>query len=159
MWDLMRGRGAASLALGREAGVVRFSGDGARFAVASDEGVEVYALVRLRTRWRGPGKRLTDGGRRAQDMKPVARITYPRRLLDVEFATMHDAATGADREVLLAGAEDGKTLCYEVGPGSETASAPAPVATGEDADADREDEEADVPTLEAIAVFGGHTNR
>lgn len=45
MWDLMRGRGAASLALGAEAEVVRFSASGAYFAVLLPNRVDIYALV------------------------------------------------------------------------------------------------------------------
>lgn len=45
MWDLMRGRGAASLALGTEAELVKFSPSGTHFAVLYPKKVEIYSLV------------------------------------------------------------------------------------------------------------------
>lgn len=66
MWDLMRGRGAASLALGvgkciprhlreshadqksveiPEAEIVKFSEDGKHFAILTPQGIDVYTTV------------------------------------------------------------------------------------------------------------------
>lgn len=45
MWDLMRGRGAASLQLGSEAELVKFSPRGTHFAVLYPRKVEIYSLV------------------------------------------------------------------------------------------------------------------
>lgn len=45
MWDLMRGRGAASLALGQEAEIVKFAPSGTHFAVLYPRKVEIYSLV------------------------------------------------------------------------------------------------------------------
>lgn len=45
MWDLMRGRGAASLALGSEAEIVKFAPSGTHFAVLYPRKVEIYSLV------------------------------------------------------------------------------------------------------------------
>lgn len=45
MWDLMRGRGAASLPLGSEAELVKFSPRGTHFAVLYPKKVEIYSLV------------------------------------------------------------------------------------------------------------------
>jgi len=119
MWDLMRGRGAASLPLGVEAEIVRFSASGAHFAVLSPQGVDIYAL----------------------DMKRINTIAFPKRLLDVRFASAQDDS-GKEHEMLLVATEDGKVLCYDV---SEA------VAAGGDDDDERE--------AVAKAVFGGHSNR
>jgi hypothetical protein len=45
MWDLMRGRGAASLPLGTEAELVKFSPRGTHFAVLFPKKVQIYSLV------------------------------------------------------------------------------------------------------------------
>lgn len=45
MWDLMRGRGAASLPLGQEAEIVKFAPSGTHFAVLYPRKVEIYSLV------------------------------------------------------------------------------------------------------------------
>lgn len=47
MWDLMRGRGAASLALGVEAEVVRWAKSGRYFGVLSPKGIDIYSTVSL----------------------------------------------------------------------------------------------------------------
>lgn len=45
MWDLMRGRGAASLPLGVEAEVVRWAKSGRYFGVLSPKGIDIYSTV------------------------------------------------------------------------------------------------------------------
>lgn len=47
MWDLMRGRGAASLVLGQEAEIVKFAPSGTHFAVLYPRKVEIYSLVSI----------------------------------------------------------------------------------------------------------------
>ncbi|WRT63591.1 uncharacterized protein IL334_000514 [Kwoniella shivajii] len=45
MWDLMRGRGAASLPLGSEPEMVKFSQTGTHFAVLFPRKIQIYSLV------------------------------------------------------------------------------------------------------------------
>ncbi|KAJ9106078.1 hypothetical protein QFC21_001217 [Naganishia friedmannii] len=86
MWDLMRGRGAASLALGAEADVVRFAPDGNHFGILLPTGIDVYT-----TR-----------------MVKVGSISSNRRLHDIVFVKIEEA------EFLLTGTEEGKLLVYRL---------------------------------------------
>ncbi|KAJ9124197.1 hypothetical protein QFC22_000994 [Naganishia vaughanmartiniae] len=86
MWDLMRGRGAASLALGAEADVVRFAPDGNHFGILLPTGIDVYT-----TR-----------------MVKVGSISSNRRLHDIVFVKIDEA------EFLLTGTEEGKLLVYRL---------------------------------------------
>ncbi|KAI5454932.1 Protein mak11 [Naganishia albida] len=86
MWDLMRGRGAASLALGVEAEVVKFTEDGKHFAILTPQGIDVYS-----TR-----------------MTKIGTIPSTRRLHDIVFAKMDET------EYLLTGTEEGKLLLYRL---------------------------------------------
>jgi hypothetical protein len=122
-----------------EAEIVRFSASGAHFAVLSPQGIAIYALVRPSVV--SSNDFITDRVL-VQDMKRINTITYPKRLLDVRFATAQDDS-GKEHEMLLVATEDGKVLCYDV---SEA------IATG----ADGEEEEREAV---AKAVFGGHSNR
>lgn len=88
MWDLMRGRGAASLALGVEAEVVKFAKSGRYFGVLSPNGIEIYSTK----------------------MKLLSSVTYPKRLHDIVFCQIDD------EDVMLTGSEDGKLLVYSVDP-------------------------------------------
>ncbi|KAJ9092506.1 hypothetical protein QFC19_008719 [Naganishia cerealis] len=98
MWDLMRGRGAASLALGAEstltsheidppeADVVKFAPDGNHFGILLPTGIDVYT-----TR-----------------MAKVGSVTYNRRLHDIVFVKIGEV------KYLLTGTEEGKLLVYQL---------------------------------------------
>ncbi|KAI0831978.1 WD40 repeat-like protein [Trametes gibbosa] len=88
MWDLMRGKGSASMKLGKEAELVRWSTDGSLFAVQAQNTIDVYST----------------------DMELLHSITHPSRLHDIKFCKHIDG----DGELLLAGGEDKKLSVYEV---------------------------------------------
>ncbi|KAH9851888.1 WD40 repeat-like protein [Lenzites betulinus] len=88
MWDLMRGKGSASMKLGKEAELVRWSTDGSLFAVQTQNTIDIYST----------------------DMELLHSITHPSRLHDIMFCKSVDG----EGELLLAGGEDKKLSVYEV---------------------------------------------
>ncbi|KAJ7708883.1 WD40-repeat-containing domain protein [Mycena rosella] len=94
MWDLMRGKGCASTKLGKEAELVRWSSDGALFAVQAASTIDIYTT----------------------DMNLLHTITHPSRLHDIKFVRRVNGAG----DVLLAAAEDAKLSVYAVSPDPAT---------------------------------------
>ncbi|GJJ11186.1 hypothetical protein Clacol_005418 [Clathrus columnatus] len=88
MWDLMRGKGAASMKLGGEGEVVRWSVSGIRFAIQTGSTIDIYSIK----------------------MVLLYTITHPSRIHDIKF--FHPHPTGV--EYLLVAAEDKKVTIYEL---------------------------------------------
>ncbi|KZS94471.1 WD40 repeat-like protein [Sistotremastrum niveocremeum HHB9708] len=85
MWDLVRGKGVASVKLGKEGEIIRWSRNGTQFAVQSHSTIDLYST----------------------DMALLHTITHPSRLHDLRFHILSQ-----DREVLLVAAEDKKVTAY-----------------------------------------------
>ncbi|KIY46870.1 WD40 repeat-like protein, partial [Fistulina hepatica ATCC 64428] len=88
MWDLMRGRGVASMKLGKEGELIRWSIDGTLSAIQSLATIDVYTI----------------------DMLLVHTIAHPSRIHDIKFYKPSD--DGA--ELLLVGAEDRMVSVYTI---------------------------------------------
>ena len=149
MWDLMRGRGAASLPLGTgklhtiqagcesdkvEAEMVKFSPLGTHFAVLYPKKVEIYSLT----------------------LKLLKTITGPARFNTLVFANI-PVNEEEDMEVICIGTEKGLIEVYSL-------------EIAEVEDEDEEEEEDDEETgegskkesgadVEQIGTFAGHSNR
>ncbi|KZT25344.1 WD40 repeat-like protein [Neolentinus lepideus HHB14362 ss-1] len=104
MWDLMRGKGSASVKLGKEGEVVRWSSDGGMFVVQAQKTIDVYTT----------------------DMSLLCSITHSSRVHDVKFCkcTVQDN----ESEFLLVAAEDKKVSVYEMASVSNNKRIPAVVA-------------------------------
>ncbi|KAJ3836941.1 WD40-repeat-containing domain protein [Lentinula raphanica] len=87
MWDMMRGRGVASVKLGKEGEIVRWSTDGEMFAVQSGKDIDVYST----------------------DMTILHSIKHPSRLHDIKFCKR----AHQEGQILLASAEDKKISVYD----------------------------------------------
>ncbi|KAF9067183.1 WD40-repeat-containing domain protein, partial [Rhodocollybia butyracea] len=90
MWDMMRGRGVASVKLGKEGEIVRWSTGGEMFAVQSGKDIDIYST----------------------DMSLLHSINHPSRLHDIKFCK----PVRREREVLFAAAEDKKVSVYDLLP-------------------------------------------
>ncbi|EJU03680.1 WD40 repeat-like protein [Dacryopinax primogenitus] len=95
MWDLVRGKGAASVKLGKEGEVVRWNAAGTLFAVQAGKEVDIYST----------------------GMKLLRSIGHPSRIHDVRFWT--GGKGEGEWEVLLVAAEDGKVAVYTLPEGEE----------------------------------------
>lgn len=74
MWDLMRGRGAASLALGQEAEIVKFAPSGTHFAVLYPRKVEIYSLVSTTVEVQAEANLIdSEAAAHARDEEPLQR--------------------------------------------------------------------------------------
>ncbi|KZT43135.1 WD40 repeat-like protein [Sistotremastrum suecicum HHB10207 ss-3] len=85
MWDLVRGKGVASVKLGKEGEIIRWSKNGNQFAVQSHSTIDLYST----------------------DMALLHTITHPSRLHDLRFHILSE-----DREILLVAAEVKKVTAY-----------------------------------------------
>jgi protein MAK11 len=94
MWDLMRGRRAASVKLGFEGELVRWSTKGSLLIVQYQKIINVYST----------------------DLALLHTLEHASRIHDVKFAQRVDG----EGEVVLVAAEDKKTTVYEVNPDSGT---------------------------------------
>jgi len=94
MWDLMRGRRAASVKLGFEGELVRWSTKGSLLIVQYQKTINVYST----------------------DLALLHTLDHSSRIHDVKFAQR----VGGEGEVVLVAAEDKKTTVYEVSPDSGT---------------------------------------
>ncbi|KAI9635994.1 WD40-repeat-containing domain protein [Dioszegia hungarica] len=133
MWDLMRGRGAASLALGTEAEIVRFSPLGTHFAVLFPKKVELYSLT----------------------LKLLHRIETKSRFNTLEFALI-PGAEGEEEEVLCVGTEKGVVEVRKVEIADEDE------VKEEDEEKEPEEVETQPiggATLDHVVSLVGHTNR
>ncbi|KIK63233.1 hypothetical protein GYMLUDRAFT_41562 [Collybiopsis luxurians FD-317 M1] len=92
MWDMMRGKGVASVKLGKEGELVRWSTDGEVFAVQSGKIIDIYST----------------------DMSLLYSISHPSRLHDIRFCK---PIASDERELLLVAAEDKKVSVYSSLPG------------------------------------------
>ncbi|KAL1407666.1 Protein mak11 [Vanrija albida] len=153
MWDLMRGRGAASLALGDEAELVKFSPKGTHFAVLYPRKVELYSLVRR------PAHAAAD----PQTLKLVHTLETKSRFNHLAFVELPSAAGDDDSddggvELLAIGTEKGVIEVYTVELGS---------SDDEDEEDEDEDDDDDAEAaakgpsadVDRIATLTGHTNR
>ncbi|KIM32943.1 hypothetical protein M408DRAFT_326639 [Serendipita vermifera MAFF 305830] len=85
MWDLMRGKGSASMKLGKEGECVRWTPSGTRFAISSGLGIEVYSTK----------------------MALLQSITHSARIHNIGFCK---GPNGQD--LLLVAAEDKRVTLY-----------------------------------------------
>lgn len=85
MWDLMRGKGSASMKLGKEGECVRWTPSGTRFAISSGLGIEVYSTK----------------------MALLQSITHPARIHNIGFCKGPNG-----QELLLVAAEDKRVTLY-----------------------------------------------
>ncbi|KAL7418950.1 transcription initiation at TATA-containing promoter protein [Cryptotrichosporon argae] len=131
MWDLMRGRGAASLPLGDEADEVRFSATGRWFAVLFRSRVEVYSLT----------------------LNLLYTLGTKSKYNAVLFAQM-PAEDGEGRELLCVGTEKGLVEVYDF-------SYEESEEDEQDNEDDADDAEGSAPkaTVDRVATLVGHTNR
>jgi len=98
MWDLMRGRRAASVKLGFEGELVRWSTTGSLLIVQHQKNINVYST----------------------ELANLHTLEHTARIHDVKFAQRVDG-TG---EVVLVAAEDKTTTVYEVHPDASTLLSP-----------------------------------
>ncbi|WVF66398.1 hypothetical protein IAT40_001138 [Kwoniella sp. CBS 6097] len=138
MWDLMRGRGAASLPLGTEPEMVKFSATGTHFAVLFPKKIQIYSLT----------------------LKLLHTLTTKSRFNTLVFASLpssgEDEDDDGEEELLCVGTEKGVVEIYSI-----------TVGTDEESEEEEEDEDEDenkVETgkgaeVEKIATLVGHTNR
>ncbi|KAH9940771.1 WD40 repeat-like protein [Epithele typhae] len=88
MWDLMRGKGSASIKLGKEGELVRWSVDGSIFGVQTQNTIDIYNT----------------------DMELLHTVTHPSRIQDIHFCKR----IIGEGDLLLVGAEDKKLTIYTV---------------------------------------------
>ncbi|KAG8959750.1 hypothetical protein FRC03_007526 [Tulasnella sp. 419] len=87
MWDFMRGKGSASVKIGKEGELIRWSPSGSIFAVQSRSDIDIYSTK----------------------MALLCQIHHPSRIQDVQFFSRPDSTL----ELLLVAAEDKKVSVYE----------------------------------------------
>ncbi|WVQ94013.1 hypothetical protein IAU59_001091 [Kwoniella sp. CBS 9459] len=143
MWDLMRGRGAASLPLGSEAEMVKFSQTGTHFAVLFPRKIQIYSLT----------------------LKLLHTLTTQSRFNTLVFAALSKPGPGEDgetedEELLCVGTEKGIVEVYNI-----------TVGTDEHSDEEEEDENENEneaaesaqngkgADVDKVAILVGHTNR
>ncbi|WWD22327.1 hypothetical protein CI109_106818 [Kwoniella shandongensis] len=137
MWDLMRGRGAASLALGSEPEMVKFSQQGTHFAVLFPRKIQIYSLT----------------------LKLLHTLETKSRFNTLLFTLVPSTEEEQESELLCVGTEKGVVEVYKITVGTDDAAV-------ED-EAEDEDEEAEGSAenkgkgadVEKIATLVGHTNR
>ncbi|RSH83572.1 uncharacterized protein EHS24_007260 [Apiotrichum porosum] len=131
MWDLMRGRGAASLPLGSEAELVKFSPRGTHFAVLYPKKVEIYSLT----------------------LKLMHTLETKSRFNHLLFADV----PGSEAELLCIGTEKGVVEVYDV----EIGQADDDEDDEDDDEEDEDEENAKGPfaIVDRVATLVGHTNR
>jgi protein MAK11 len=139
MWDLMRGRRAASMKLGFgesldakksskmlkiflciEGELVRWSTTGSMLIVQSQRNINVYSTVRYRYPFVYPCLTWP------QELATLYTLEHASRIHDVKFVQRVDG----EGEVLLVAAEDKKTTVYEVHPDIHTIMHPVAYLVG-----------------------------
>ncbi|KAK8845382.1 hypothetical protein IAR55_006095 [Kwoniella newhampshirensis] len=136
MWDLMRGRGAASLALGSEAEMVKFSQLGTHFAVLFPRKIQIYSLT----------------------LKLLHTLETKSRFNTLLFTLIPSTGDEEESELLCAGTEKGAVEAYKITVGKDD-------AAEEDNEDEEEEEEESADNkgkgadLEKIATLVGHANR
>ncbi|KAI0272756.1 WD40-repeat-containing domain protein [Gloeopeniophorella convolvens] len=93
MWDLMRGRRGASMKLGYEGELVRWSTTGSLLIVQHQKTVQVYST----------------------DLALLHALEHPSRIHDVKFVQRAEGI----HEVLLVAAEDKKVTAYDISPDTD----------------------------------------
>ncbi|OCF44245.1 protein MAK11 [Kwoniella heveanensis CBS 569] len=143
MWDLMRGRGAASLPLGTEAEMVKFSQTGTHFAVLFPRKVQIYSLT----------------------LKLLHTLTTKSRFNTLAFASLLRSGEGdenneeedeEEEELLCVGTEKGVVEVYNITVGTDEESEDEDEDEGEGGESVQNGKGADV---EKVATLIGHTNR
>ncbi|WVQ76400.1 hypothetical protein IAR50_006066 [Cryptococcus sp. DSM 104548] len=135
MWDLMRGRGAASLPLGEEPELVKFSDAGTHFAVLFPRKIQIYSLT----------------------LKLLKTITTKSRFNTLLFATLPAPALEEDdTELLCVGTEKGVVEVYRVEIGGDEES---DEEDEEEEGDEKKDEGGKGAELDRVATLVGHTNR
>jgi protein MAK11 len=136
MWDLMRGRRAASMKLGFgefwtrrvsqivedfiEGELVRWSTTGSMLIVQHQRNISVYSTVRYRYPFDYPYLTWP------QELAAIYTLEHASRIHDVKFVQRVDG----EGEVLLVAAEDKKTTVYEVHPNIHTVMHPVAYLVG-----------------------------
>lgn len=115
MWDLMRGKGSASVKLGKEGELVRWSVKGDRFVVQTGSSIDIYTTV---SSFSSSFHIATINIFFLQDMSLLHTITHGSRIQDVLFCQrVTDSAASIDdddsSELLLIAAEDKKVTIYD----------------------------------------------
>ncbi|KAK6904938.1 hypothetical protein I203_105757 [Kwoniella mangroviensis CBS 8507] len=137
MWDLMRGRGAASLPLGSEPEMVKFSQAGTHFAVLFPRKIQIYSLT----------------------LKLLHTLETKSRFNTLLFATILPVnGPMSEEELLCVGTEKGIVEVYNIKVGTEE-----PHSDSEDEDEDEEAEASETKgnsaKVERVGTLVGHTNR
>ncbi|WWC57844.1 uncharacterized protein I303_100379 [Kwoniella dejecticola CBS 10117] len=140
MWDLMRGRGAASLPLGSEAEMVKFSQSGTHFAVLFPRKIQIYSLT----------------------LKLLHTLETKSRFNTLTFATLPSTGDG-EQEYLCVGTEKGVVEIYTIEVGQTE------VSDDSDEDEDEEEDEPTAAEtsekkgsgaeVKRVGTLVGHTNR
>ena len=138
MWDLMRGQAAASTRIGIEADLVRWDTLGSRFCVLAYRQAMIFRT----------------------DMTKLAELEEKRRIGDVCFFRVQDG-NGHERELLLAGLEDGivKVFDLDAKVTQEAKAEPVEKEEDEEEEEDSEDEEEELAPLVQVGRLVGHKNR
>lgn len=145
MWDLMRGRGAASTKIRTEGEIVRWNAAGTKFAVLAGTQLMVFAT----------------------DMTRLHALDGRTRLHDVKFAKMPTGEGAEERELMLVCAEDKVVRVYDLDasanavpvPREKKVPAKEAEAEAEDEDEEEDEEEDDELPLIEVARLVGHGNR
>ncbi|WVQ64545.1 uncharacterized protein L199_002712 [Kwoniella botswanensis] len=137
MWDLMRGRGAASLPLGSEPEMVKFSQAGTHFAVLFPRKIQIYSLT----------------------LKLLHTLETKSRFNTLLFATIPPVnGPMTEEELLCVGTEKGIVEVYNIKVGTEE-----PQSDSEDEDEEGEAEGSETKgngaKVERVGTLVGHTNR
>ncbi|WWC67086.1 uncharacterized protein I206_100993 [Kwoniella pini CBS 10737] len=134
MWDLMRGRGAASLPLGSEAEMVKFSQSGTHFAVLFPRKIQIYSLT----------------------LKLLHTLETKSRFNTLTFATLPDVGVG-EQEYLCVGTEKGVVEVYTLEIGEQD----VPEESDDEEDEEKEEREKEGSSAEVtrVGTLIGHTNR
>ncbi|KAK4686503.1 protein MAK11, partial [Tremellales sp. Uapishka_1] len=135
MWDLMRGRGAASLGLGSEAELVKFSPLGTHFAVLFPKKIQIYSLT----------------------LKLLHTLTTTSRFNTLLFALLPSGKGDEEKEVLCVGTEKGIVEVYDVT--LEERKEPKEGDEDEEDEEEDEDEGGSGAQVEKVATLVGHSNR
>ncbi|WVW81513.1 hypothetical protein I302_103507 [Kwoniella bestiolae CBS 10118] len=136
MWDLMRGRGAASLPLGSEPEMVKFSQSGTHFAVLFPRKIQIYSLT----------------------LKLLHTLETKSRFNTLLFATIPPVnGPETEEELLCVGTEKGVVEVYNIKVGIEE-----PQSESEDEqedEAEGSESKGKGATVERVGTLVGHTNR
>ncbi|KAN0061474.1 Protein mak11 [Thecaphora frezii] len=147
MWDLMRGRAAASTKIGIEADLVRWDTRGKRFAVLAYRQAMIFKT----------------------DMTKIAEVEDKKRIGDIQFARVRlPGGGGEEHELLFVALEDGVVKVYDLDakvaveakpPKQDKPQEDKEEDEGESEEDDEVDEVRDLPPLAEVGRLVGHKNR